>query len=173
MNKKVLTAIGIIVLAVVSALGVSFLRPASTNTVVQSLGSVSGPDLSSPYFTVNGLQRWFYRKALSVATTTPCAFQAPNATSSMYTTFQVTTSTSTTVTLNLATSTTAFATTTPINTFSIASGATASFNQPATTTAASIMAPNTWIVWGATGFIPNSVDQTKFLGTCSAIFTVL
>ena len=49
----------------------------------QSLGAVSGPDLFVPYLSVNEVRRTYKAMAFAAATTTPCVFQAPSATSSL------------------------------------------------------------------------------------------
>lgn len=57
-------------------------RPAQkVNTVhetrVEQVGSVTGPSVDGPYFDVNGVSSYFNRRALTLATNTPCALLAP------------------------------------------------------------------------------------------------
>lgn len=90
------------------------------------LGAVSGPDLYSPYWNVNGVRQWFVRQPMNRATTTLCSMRAPtSATSTLnFASFQIVTGTSTSATIDIGTSTSAFATTTNlVAAKSIASGA--------------------------------------------------
>lgn len=93
------------------------------NTV--KLGAVTGPELYSPFWNVNGVRQWFVRQPMNRATTTLCSMRAPSATSTLhFASFQIVTGTSTAATIDIGTSTTAFATTTNlVAAKSIASGA--------------------------------------------------
>jgi peptidoglycan hydrolase-like protein with peptidoglycan-binding domain len=139
------------------------------------LGSISSPDIMSPYFSVGGVQQWFARGDLKTATTTPCAIQSPVSTSTLlFATLQINTGTSTATTWTLASSTSAYATTTLGATYSVGSGAkaTLSFNGTAGSQQdTQMLAPNTWIVWGVAG---TAVRGTSYLlGTCQAGFRVI
>lgn len=47
----------------------------------QVLGSVSSPDIMSPYFSYGGVRHWAYRIPMTTAvSSTTCQFQSPNAT---------------------------------------------------------------------------------------------
>lgn len=90
------------------------------------LGSVTGPDLYSPYWNVNGVRTWFVRQPMNRATTTLCTMRAPiSATSTLnFASFKIVTGTSTAATIDIGTSTSAFATTTNlVAAKSISSGA--------------------------------------------------
>lgn len=137
----------------------------------KSFGAVSGPDLYSPYWNVNGVTTYYYRADMRKATTTLCAFLLPNATSTVrYASWKVNTGTSTAATIDLATSTTAYSTTTNlVAATSIASGAKgyASFipNQ-ATTDGAT--GPATYLVVKTAGA---GLGGYTYTGTCEAIVT--
>lgn len=82
------------------------------NTV--KLGAVSGPDLYSPYWNVNGVREWYVKQPMRSATTTLCSMRAPvSATSTLkFASWQITVGTSTSATIDIGTSTAGFATTT-------------------------------------------------------------
>lgn len=91
------------------------------------LGSVTGPDLYTPYWNVNGFRQWFVRQPMNKATTTLCAMRSPTSatTTVHFVSFQILTGTSTAATIDIGTSTTAYSTTTNlVAAKSIASGAT-------------------------------------------------
>lgn len=79
------------------------------------LGSVTGPDLYSPYQGVNDVKTYTIRQRMLAATTTPCSIKAPTAsTTLMWWGYQIYSGTSTAATAVLATSTTPYATTTAL-----------------------------------------------------------
>ncbi len=174
MDTKKLT-IGILVIIAIVFAALSF-RTKDTVVVnkdgtVTTLGSVSSPDIMSPYFSVGGVYQWKNARTLGTATTTMCSVQSPSATSTLDSArLQITTGTSTATIFTVATSTTAFATTTALNRFSLASAAQGSFALMSTTSDAyRIMSPNTWVVWSVEGTVIS--DATKLLGTCNTTFT--
>jgi hypothetical protein len=118
------------------------------------LGSVSSPDIQSPYFSVGGLPIWAQRtNSLTQASTTVCSIQSPAATSSLLFAgieFDVASTSATYV--ELARATTPYATTTRIgSTYTIAANA-----------QANIVASTTGSVAGdATIFPPNSYFNVK------------
>lgn len=165
--SKVIGGIAVVALVAIGAFTLS--RPHATAPVAQDstqqAGSVSGPDLYSPYFNVNGVYRWFYKQALTRATTTPCAIKSPAATSTLFfADVNITTATTTATTWSNAFATTPYATTTLNATaFSVASGAQGALIVNATSTP---IAPNTWVVWGMAGSAVGPLLQ----GSCQAIF---
>lgn len=163
------------VLGVVLALVLSFFGVSKDKTVVvdsnnQPVGALTSPDLSSRYFSFGGVRSWASRKSLEAATTTVCALQSPNATSSLVRTgLNVTTGTSTAGTITMATSSSPFATTTSLESFTIASGAQGNRYYIPTTSANSVMAPNTYVVFGVAG-VPYGFT---YEGTCQATWEQL
>lgn len=143
------------------------------------LGSATSPDISSPYLQWGGVYTYQGAAALKTATTTPCAIQAPSASSTLvFATFKITTGTSTDATTwTIATSTTAFSTTTGavlLNTYPLAAGATGEFASlpvPTGGKMTSPILPNAWVVFGVAGTIPGG--SSTLLGTCSAGFRVI
>lgn len=180
MNKSLLTTAGV-VLAIVLGLVGAF-RPAQVKTVEKTItaGSVSSPDIISPWFSFGGSRYWAANTALATATTTVCAVQAPAATSTLLasqSTVNFTVSSTTASTVTVAKATTAFATTTLLRTVSIAANATASFTMASTTSAAStaaqaleqsnlMFAPNEWLVVSMAG----NVGSFSPTGSCSPVW---
>lgn len=146
------------------------------------LGSLTSPDITSPYMSVNGITSWYARIDLTnavAATTSPCFIQTPNATTTLENSdLNVKTSSTTATTWFLvnASTRTVFvgATTSVASSFSLASGAVGSFTYSATSTNANgiadhgIFAPNTYLAWYMIGSA--AADTTKFNGTCQAKF---
>lgn len=146
------------------------------NTV---FGSLTGPDISSPYLAINGLTHEYRAKVLDTATSTPCSFQSPAGTSTLvFASLQITTGTTTDTTeWDIAKATTPFATSTIISRFSVPAG---TATLVASTTAASgalpavdditTLAPNTYLVWKYGGTVVAGTN--KLLGQCRAEFIV-
>lgn len=155
----------------VSIFAAGYLARPTTVAPEPQLGAVSGPDISSPYFSVNGLVTYRSRIAMRAATTTLCAIKSPSATSTLtYAGWQIGTGTSTAATIDLATSTTAFATTSNlVAASSVASGAQATVSWVPSTTNG-VLAPNTYVVVKTAGV--GSGGYT-YGGSCSAEFNVL
>lgn len=135
------------------------------------LGAVAGPDISSPYTSVNGLATYQARIPMRAATTTLCAIKSPSATSTLvHAGWQIGTGTSTAATIDLATSTTAFATTTNlVAETSVASGANGAVSWASSGTNG-VLAPNTYVIVKTAGV---GLSGYTYGGTCSAQFTVL
>lgn len=158
---------------VVGLVGVQFFHPGSATA--PSFGALSGPDIASSYLKWglgNGVRVYPTGRALSTATTTVCAIQSPNATSTLRwagVRFDVSSTTASTITL--AKSATAFATTTQIGE-TVAVAANAQAFVLATSTAAQVIAqttvfaPNQWFVVSMTGgtgtFSPTGACQATF-----------
>lgn len=150
------------------------------------LGATPGADRYNLDECTNGFCHRYNHAAMVTATSTPCAFQSPSATSSLANfTAQVSSSTSVTATTyTLATSTTRYATTSIISYF----GTTATnqrFNGPTTTilsaaygtlvysagassSAETILPPNTWVVLGVQGGTGNFGTAAQVGGHCNA-----
>lgn len=101
------------VIAVVAVLvGFSIYHPSSTNTVERIAGGTT-PEVSSPYFIINGVTNWYYTETMRTATTSLCTFQAPTGTSTLeYVSFHINQATTTAALIDIATSTNNFGTTT-------------------------------------------------------------
>lgn len=167
--KNTLLSIGVCVALILGVVGV--VKHSTPTVVTQSnVGSATSPDISSPYISFGGLPLWAARLSLNTATSTPCSIQSPASTSTLETAgIQFTTGGGAAVTVRLATSTSAYATTTSVTTFTLPSGAQGSFVQIPATLAASLIAPNTFLVWGIEG--TSTFNGSAFLGTCEAQFT--
>lgn len=130
----------------------------SAGHALPQLGSVTNPDIPSPYLSFGGVRRWAGSTTnLNQATTTVCAIQAPVATSTLVSggiRFAVSSTTASTVTI--AKATTAFATSTLLNTVSVGANAQATVLAASTTLSAleqtnRTFAPNEWLVVGMAG----------------------
>lgn len=174
--SKIRKIIGVgVLVAVVIAIGVHY--PKVSQPVQQVLGAIPGADLLFPQINFNGVKKEDTRKALTLATTTPCAIKSPSATSTIASaSLMVTTASSTATTWTVARATTAFATTTPLTTaFSLSSAVQGSMTYFASSTvptidSTSVVAPNTYLVWGVAGVAPAG---TGLGGVCSAEFVLL
>jgi hypothetical protein len=164
MNKTLKVVLSV---AVVIAIVGAYLFP----RVQQSLGAVVGPDLFVACTSQNGLSVCKYKKALTLATTTPCAIKSPAATSTLVrSSVQINTASSTATTWTFAKASTAYATTTYLDSFSLGSGARGTLVSSATTTGADIkqvIAPNTYFVVSKAGDTPAG---TGLAGSCTAEF---
>lgn len=131
-------------------------------------GAVSGPEINSPYLSVNGMATFYSSPlALRTATTTPCAILSPAATTTLESfTLNVTTGTSTAGLITIATSTTAYATTSLVTSKTIASGAQGTVNWHAGVDNG-LVSPSTYVVAGVQGV----AYGFTYIGTCSATFS--
>lgn len=160
-------------IAIVFAAGTTYVVTHLSPTVV-SLGSNATPDIQSPYYTVGGDRVWKARSDSPVqATTTPCAFQSPAATSTLVSASVLLTVSSTTASIvTIAKAANAFATTTLIGSqYSI--GANAMATIVASTTISSgatsdtlTFAPSQWLVFGIQG----NIGTFSVSGRCRAVF---
>ena len=174
MNKTLLSVGALSVVALVLS-GVAYFNPSTKETirevVKETFGAVSGPNIDFPEITLNGVKLAPRQMGFSNSTTTPCALQSPDATSSLIS-IVVTAKTATTVAMQwtVATSTTIYATTSPVmnayiqanELFTLAGATTTGSRYP-------MLAPNTYVVvganWKGIGHVPPFID-----GTCSALF---
>ncbi len=175
MSNKLKIALAV---AIVIAIGGSYYFPRVQTAVQNVVGSVTGPDDSFQCKISNGLETCGTRVALTTATSTPCWIKAPNATSTLLSAklqLTVGSSTATTWRAAVATSSSSFESATKIGSWSLGSGAVASFF--ASTTEATVIgnddtgiviSPNQYIGWKYTGSAVG--DASKFTGFCSAKF---
>jgi hypothetical protein len=176
MNIKNLS-LGLAAVALILS-GIAFSRDRGTVVVERpsTLGALVGPDIPFSYLSIGGVRTEYRSSALATATTTPCALQAPSATSTLrHASLRVSTATSTATVWTASKATTAFATTTAFDQFSLGSGAFGTMHVGTASSTApdenSVIAPDNWIVWGVQGTI--IADSTKLNGTCSAVFEVI
>lgn len=139
----------------------------------QKFGALTGPDIYSPYLSVNGVTRFYVSGTFTGATTTPCSMQAPSATSTLqFASWQITVGTSTAATIDLGTSTTRYATSTNlVAAKSVASGAQgyAYWSPLGGSVDDAKMAPNTWVNVKTAGA---GLSGYTYTGTCEAVFQV-
>lgn len=176
--KKTILISAALILSLIGGWAGSLLH--GVKTVQSPLGSLTGPDIQSPYLNVNSVRHEYRGMNLTLATTTPCALQSPSATSTLvHASLAVTTASSTATTWTIAKASTAYATTTRLGTFSLGSGALGTMVASSTQTSVSgdtktvddvsVVAPNTFIVWSKAGDTPAG---TGLGGVCRAEFIV-
>jgi len=136
-------------------------------------GAVSGPDFYFDYFNINGVYKWYQSSTFRAATTTPCTFLSPPATTTLYASLNLTTGTTTATTWVIARSTLPNATTTNLGTFPVASGAQVSTTTVLTNNGLGTIPPNTYINWGVAGLSSASIAGSAMQGSCKAVFTGL
>jgi hypothetical protein len=168
---------GKIILVLLAAVIVAMGAFVGVKSIPHPLGALSTPDFPTSYYGVGGVRVWKYAVPLTQATTTPCNIQSPAATSTLGAAgIQITVSSSTATTWTIAKSTTPNATTTAIGTDYAVSASASAFIQASSSPAAAavtVLAPNTWIVFGAKGGITSGdTVGTGFVptGTCHATF---
>lgn len=137
----------------------------------QQVGANPGPDISSPYYSVNGLVVFKNHVAMTPNASTTCAMRSPTATSTLsLLAFTVASSSSSATIWEFGSATDPFSTTTLIGTkYNLAAGAQGSvMGSTSPSTGSPIYAPNTWINLkvGAPG-----ANYPK--GFCDSTFTVL
>ena len=88
------------------------------------LGAVSGPELYSPFWSVNGVRTWFYSAKFNTASTTLCSFRLPSATTTLVRAMaQITTATGTAIQVEFGKAVQYDATTTSLGLFPVAADA--------------------------------------------------
>lgn len=117
MDKNTLKTVGIVVALILGIVGVFFKGNKAIQNITnprENVGAITSPDIPSRYLSVGGVRREYRTVTTgSTATTTPCAIEIPNGTSTLsYFSFQVSSSTGTAAAIDIGTSTTAFSTTT-------------------------------------------------------------
>ncbi len=126
------------------------------------LGSLSGPDINSPYLAVAGNATYYYRGQWNNGTSTPCVFLSPPATSSLVY-FDISSganATATAITVTIATSTVPNATTTALLRMLTVSAQQFAFswlpsnspqNSSPSATSSGVLPPNTYVSAGMQG----------------------
>jgi hypothetical protein len=163
--KKSLIALALVVVVGAVAALFHYETPAAT------FGAVSGPDLNSPYQTINGATSWYYNAKVKARSATLCSFKSPAATTTLRTFgVNLTTSTTSASVVYLAKGATATATTTNFETVSLSANAQATIVASTTgrTNGLPIISPNTYLV---VGFNPTGgvATNTAPVGTCTAV----
>lgn len=91
---------------------------------LQAYGAVSSPDIQSPYFSYGGVRYWSARMETLNSSTTPCAIQAPYATSTLiFGSFTVASTSGTATYVEFGKAANPYATTTSLGTTNIAANA--------------------------------------------------
>ena len=178
MNKTLLGVGALSVVALVFS-GVAYFRPPTlvereiVKEVVKELGAFPGPDISSPYLTVNGVTTWYYESNFLIGTSTPCAFQLPVATSTILSWgFQQLTSTSSAVEWTIATSSASGATTTVLTKVTAPANDMFGLGATGSTTGATyskgmqnmVSGPDTWLVFQGRVSLPAVTDSGASIG---------
>ena len=181
MTNKNLT-IGLLITLVIAVLGV--FTPFGQKAVKGFSSVQSGTDVTTTNFTtissangisVGGVFTTAAHIALTQGTTTVCAIQSPNATSTMTMgAVLFTTGTTTASTVTMAKATSAYATTTSLGSAALAANAQGTFiasSTPvgATVDGSAVFGPNQWFVVGMAG----GTGTFSPVGVCSAEFQVL
>lgn len=168
-TKKVLIGVAIVV---VVALGVIFPRGNSVVNQITQLGAVSGPEINSPFLTVNGVETWFYKQPMKQATTSICQLITPPYRTVLVPfslTAEFTTSSTSASNVVIATSS-AFSTATTTLIAQRAIGANLGAAVVATTSTASLIdgvfAASTWINVSMAG----GIGTFSPVGNCQAMF---
>lgn len=145
-------------------------------------GALTGPDISSPYLSINGIRRTYSRMPFSQATTTPCRFQQPAGKAYLeFAVANITTATTTSTgvwTIATSTASVPFATTTPLLTaFSIAPNSSTTIVLVGTTTVGVTgrsWGGTDWLVFGVSGAPgTNYTNGFTYQGYCEAGWLVL
>lgn len=132
-------------------------------TQPQKVGSLSGPDISSPYISVNGLQTWSQNIPMVQGASTTCLYQTPNSTTTLSAlSYRFTLASTSAAQVEMGKSSGPDATTTLFGTtYTVAAGAQATVEASSTAGAAGdlmILAPSSWIAvkiaGGALGSLP-------------------
>lgn len=166
---------GIVALAV-SAGTLFLVTPEAAPVVVGSGGAISNVN----YYSAAGVTTYYGSAGLKSATSTPCAIQSPAATSTLMAAgLRLDNASSTATIWVIAKGTTPFATTTAFGTEYTVGASGQAFIQASTSPtagAATVLAPNTYIVFGARaaitagdtgglGFVPVGQCSAEFLTT--------
>jgi len=121
-NNALLPVTIVLALALAGAGGLLAKKP--TTVVTEKLGAISGPDISSPHLSVNGVETHYFSSGLNQASTTLCSFKLPNATTTItHASAQIDTGTTTVIVLEWGHSAQYDATTTSLGLLNIPSGA--------------------------------------------------
>lgn len=183
MKETIIAIVGVIVGAILAVtIGFSHQQSASQDSAQPSVGAdVRAPNvhrvtyafLETTYRRNGDTNSFEGNGALNTGTTTVCAIQAPNATSTLVNGYiQENTSSTTASTITVAKSSTAFATTTLINSVAVSANNQATILAASTTVSAleqtnRIFSPGQWLVFGQQGgtgtFSPTGVCGAEWL----------
>lgn len=141
-----------------------------------TFSAVTGPDRFFPCESSDGIKTCFSRKGFTSATTTVCAIQSPNATSTGRIAVRMNTSSTTASVVTVAKAATAYATTTPFNLVSVAANAQVTIISSTTpetdgSISRAVFGPNQWFVVGMQGGV--SGETFSPVGACQAVFEVI
>ena len=166
----------LVIAAAIVAVGVvGYLFPQSKTVYIEpgdNVGAVSGPDVSSPYFSINGVVSEYRSMKTAQGTTTLCALRSPTYATSTLVSGLVRTATSTDYVLVIAKSSSPNATTTLIRTETVTQDGQVIFPTSSTTVTAvsdsdRTFAPGQYLVVSS-----NTNATTVIPGSCSAEFLV-
>jgi hypothetical protein len=175
---KYLSSIAL-VLSIIAIGAAFFYSTVVKQSAQQTLGSIVGPDSLNPYFSVNNVFHYENRNAIRTATTTVCVVKSPAATSTLtYGAIHFAVSSSTALTVVAAKSLTPYATTTLINSQSVA-GPSGDLRAASTTISNEVWSdmtfgPNQYLVFSETGGITaGDATGAGFVptGSCIGDFT--
>lgn len=139
------------------------------------LGAISGPEVSSDYFCVNGVCRYYFSSKFNNASTTLCSFKLPSATSTLVSaSLQVTTATATAIVVDLGEGAIYDATTTKIGTtYTVAATAqdTIIASSSPAAGATTLLSPSNYLNYkfGSSAITPTT---NSLAGTCKATVEV-
>lgn len=180
-NKKI--GIALVVIAII-AIGGYFRNPQTQQAVqqVQPQGSITGPDITSDYLSVNAVKTDYRSVVMKTGTTTSCIIRAPrDATSTLiFASASIGTATTTATTWTFAKNTTGGSATTTLISAVPLSGASEgtllASTTPSTTSAgpiadpAFVFAPGNYLVVANQGLAYNAEGTINFGGVCKAEF---
>lgn len=184
MNKTLIAGIVSIVAVVIT--GLFFMPQVNVNVEspkidIPDFGAISGPTIYSDDMNFNGVQHWYYSKALyGTATTTICSIKTPGATTTpAFLSLSITTSTSTAYIIDVGKSTNPTATTTlliPVT--SMGANEKLELLVVSTTTISTansllLFAPNNYIVFKIQSGKADNTNYSGIKGTCKAILREL
>lgn len=170
--KTTLIGIAFIVLAALASAGGTYYANQHPAPVAPKAGAVSGPIDQSNYHCYAGVCDYYGSGGLKAATTTPCAIQAPAATSTVSASIRLDTGSTTATTWTVAVSSNPYSTTTPLGTNYLLAANAQGFDFASSTAGQNIVPPNNWIVFSETGGITAGDAGTGFVpaGQCRATF---
>ena len=162
---------GLVLVLAVTALGVTFPRPAPS----PPLGAFPGPNISSPYLSVSGVVKWYYDSAFSMSTSSVCSFKTPGATTTLLVASgQVNVGSTSPFQLQISKGAFVTASTTELATMSLSSLARGTLvavaKDAATGDENSTFAPNSWLTFKLGGVSAASANSTGISGRCKAEF---
>lgn len=134
------------------------------------VGAVTGPDLYSPYFNVNGSYMFVDRKAMRSATTTVCSMLSPNSTTTLVSaTVDIKSGTTTAMLLEMGRASTRFATTTLMARLAMASSAVPTIVATTTSLTDLIIAPNSLVNVNIAGAYGGDYTNFAPIGVCTLV----